>query len=214
MNLKQRILSKVLECRVHIFEYVQYQRLKLNCSFLFDIGRFYVQCIWRVNWSICCALVEIFKSDGFVNQISVCYLRPTSQKHNSSRKHDEILFSVKSENHTFNFGSFRVLYKKSILAKGQIFLTGRADDEYRGSLEFLIGEKLQLSSPEIHLVNSNENYEEFEESVMENTEKTILRAGQPFTTGTKPAKPLDLRILSIDTSHSRRSIELGGLSAA
>ncbi len=196
------------------FALVIYQRLKLICSLLFDIGRFYVHYIWRVNWSICCALVEIFKSDGFVNQISVCYLGPTSQKHNSSRQDDEILFCVKSENYSFNFGSFRVLYKKSILAKGQIFLTGREDDEYLGSLEFLLREELRLSSLEIHLVNSNENYAEFEGTVMENTNGTLLMAGQLCKAETKPTKPLDLRILSIKTSHSRTSSELGGLSAA
>ena len=38
MNLKQRILSKVLECRVHIFEYVQTSNCTYACSFTVSVG--------------------------------------------------------------------------------------------------------------------------------------------------------------------------------
>ena len=114
-----------------------YERLSLIHSLLADDGSIYVHCDWRVNWSIRCVLDEIFGSNGFVNQISVCYLGPTNQKRNFPRKHDDIFFYVKSQNYIFNIDGLRVPYKKSNFATGKTSLAGRADDEYLRSLDEL-----------------------------------------------------------------------------
>ena len=93
-----------------------YERLVLMRDLLADDGSIYVHCDYRVHSSLKSIMDEIFGLDNFRNEIVWWYKDPSGQsKEFYKRKHDTILFYVKTNDYIFNVDDVRVPYSEGTL---------------------------------------------------------------------------------------------------
>ena len=88
-------------------EYLQfmYERLILMRELLSDNGSIYLHCDWHQCAFLKCIMDEVFGSNNFMNEIIWCYQERETSTRFYNRKHDNILFYVKSNgksNYIFN----------------------------------------------------------------------------------------------------------------
>lgn len=85
-------------------EYLQfmYERLVLMRELLSDTGSIYVHCDWHKVHHLRCIMDEIFGVNNFKNEIVWLYKTGGASKDSWAKKHDNILFYTKTENHKFN----------------------------------------------------------------------------------------------------------------
>jgi len=93
-------------------EYLQfmYERLILMKELLSDKGSIYLHCDWHKSHHLRMIMDEIFGVDNFINEIVWSYRTGGIPSTGYARKHDTILFYVKSLDYTFN-----VQYEKSYI---------------------------------------------------------------------------------------------------
>ena len=103
-------------------EYLQYmyERLILMKELLADNGSIYVHCDWHKSHYLRCILDEIFGVDKFNNEIIWWYKDPSGgTKSSFRRKHDNLLFYVKTSNHIFNVDAVRMPYSEGTLKQAE-----------------------------------------------------------------------------------------------
>lgn len=85
-------------------EYLQfmYERLILMRELLSDTGSIYVHCDWHKVHHLRCIMDEIYGVNNFKNEIIWLYKTGGASKDSWAKKHDNILFYTKTENHKFN----------------------------------------------------------------------------------------------------------------
>lgn len=75
---------------------------------------------------------EIFGKENFRNEIAWCYAGPSNTKRWFPRKHDVILFYVKSDNALFNGDAVRIAHKSGIHNDGTMF--GKTEGDSKAQL--------------------------------------------------------------------------------
>lgn len=107
---------------------VLYPRLVLMKELLSDRGSIYVHIDWHIGHYVKVILDDVFGKDNFRNDIIWCYTGPTNQKNNYPRKHDNILYYVKSSNYIFNADDIRIPFVKSNKTGGKTSFAGKKSD--------------------------------------------------------------------------------------
>ena len=105
-----------------------YPRLLLMKELLSDRGSIYVHIDWHVGHYVKLILDDIFGKENFINDIIWCYTGPTNQKNNYPRKHDNILYFVKSSDYIFNSDDIRIPFVKSNKTGGKTSFAGKKND--------------------------------------------------------------------------------------
>lgn len=105
-----------------------YPRLLLMKELLSDTGSIYVHIDWHVGHYVKLILDDIFGKENFINDIIWCYTGPTNQKNNYPRKHDNILYFVKSSDYIFNSDDIRIPFVKSNKTGGKTSFAGKKND--------------------------------------------------------------------------------------
>ena len=103
-------------------EYLQfmYERLILMRELLADNGSIYVHCDWHKSHYLRCMLDEIFGAAKFNNEIIWWYKDPSGgTTHNFRRKHDNLLFYVKTPDYIFNVDAVRMPYSEGTLRQAE-----------------------------------------------------------------------------------------------
>ena len=103
-------------------EYLQfmYERLIMMRELLADDGSIYVHCDWHKSHYLRCILDEIFGESKFNNEIIWWYKDPSGgTKRSFRRKHDNLLFYVKTSNYTFNVDAVRMPYSEGTLRQAE-----------------------------------------------------------------------------------------------
>ena len=103
-------------------EYLQfmYERLILMKELLADNGSIYVHCDWHKSHYLRCILDEIFGVAKFNNEIIWWYKDPSGGTTRSfRRKHDNLLFYVKTSNYIFNVDAVRMPYSEGTLRQAE-----------------------------------------------------------------------------------------------
>ena len=103
-------------------EYLQfmYERLILMRELLADNGSIYVHCDWHKSHYLRCILDEIFGAAKFNNEIIWWYKDPSGgTPHSFRRKHDNLLFYVKTPNYIFNVDAVRMPYSEGTLRQAE-----------------------------------------------------------------------------------------------
>ena len=103
-------------------EYLQfmYERLILMRELLADNGSIYVHCDWHKSHYLRCILDEIFGTAKFNNEIIWWYKDPSGgTTHSFRRKHDNLLFYVKTPNYIFNVDAVRMPYSEGTLRQAE-----------------------------------------------------------------------------------------------
>jgi DNA modification methylase len=100
-------------------EYLQfiYERLILMKELLSENGSIFVHCDWHKSSYIRLILDEIFGIDKFINEIVWWYPSGSDPSTQFNRKHDNIFWYGKGENHTFNFCDVAIPYTKEQLER-------------------------------------------------------------------------------------------------
>ncbi|HEC87908.1 MAG TPA: site-specific DNA-methyltransferase [Thermoplasmata archaeon] len=79
-----------------------YERLVLMKDLLAEDGSIYVHLDWRVDSYVRILMDEIFSRENFRNEIVWCYRTMQTTKSGWARKHDIILYYIKTDNYIFN----------------------------------------------------------------------------------------------------------------
>lgn len=100
--------------------YITYmtQRIIEMHRVLNETGSFYLHCDPTASHYLKIVLDRVFGKDNFRNEIVWCYKGPGKVTKYFKKKHDIILFYVKSTDSTFNFDSIRVPYKRQTVSVG------------------------------------------------------------------------------------------------
>lgn len=112
-----------------------YPRLLLMKELLSDRGSIYVHIDWHVGHYVKLILDDIFGKENFINDIIWCYTGPTNQKNNYPRKHDNILYFVKSSDYIFNSDDIRIPFVKSNKTGGKTSFAGKKNDSILESID-------------------------------------------------------------------------------
>ena len=112
-----------------------YPRLLLMKELLSDRGSIYVHIDWHVGHYGKLVLDDIFGKENFINDIIWCYTGPTNQKNNYPRKHDNILYFVKSSDYIFNSDDIRIPFVKSNKTGGKTSFAGKKNDSILESID-------------------------------------------------------------------------------
>ena len=112
-----------------------YPRLLLMKELLSDRGSIYVHIDWHVGHYVKLILDDIFGKENFINDIIWCYTGPTNQKNNYPRKHDNILYFVKSSDYIFNSDDIRIPFVKSNKTGGKNSFAGKKNDSILESID-------------------------------------------------------------------------------
>ena len=109
-----------------------YETLVFLHELLSETGSLYVHCDPSISHYLKYCLENIFGRENFRNEISWCYTGPGNVKLWFPRKHDTLLYFVKSQNASFNLDPIRIPYKR-ISGTGHTSLSrgNRTDDEVR-----------------------------------------------------------------------------------
>ena len=103
-------------------EYLQFmfERLILMRELLSGNGSIYVHCDWHKSHYLRCMLDEIFGVDNFNNEIIWWYKDPSGgTKRSFRRKHDTVLFYVKTSDYIFNVDAVRMPYSEGTLKQAK-----------------------------------------------------------------------------------------------
>ena len=79
-----------------------YERLLAIREIMSETGSIYVHLDWHIVYYVKVLMDEVFGEDNFVNDIAWCYTGPRKTGGAFPRKHDNILFYTKSNQHVFN----------------------------------------------------------------------------------------------------------------
>ena len=111
-----------------IAHYVRWMKLRLvQCHrVLKDTGSMYLHCDWHANAHLRILMDEIFGGENFQNEIIWCYSGPTNVKNYYPRKHDNIYFYSKTNNHIFN--TPRIPYRGKLRVGGKTSWSGSEKD--------------------------------------------------------------------------------------
>jgi site-specific DNA-methyltransferase (adenine-specific) len=90
-----------------------YERLSLMYRLLAPNGTLYLHLDWHADSYARLILDEIFGAENFINEIIWAYHGPSPIKTAFNRKHDTILFYVKSKDYTFNVNDVREPYSQN-----------------------------------------------------------------------------------------------------
>lgn len=102
-------------------EYLQfiYERLILIRELLSDKGSIYLHCDWHKSHHLRCIMDEVFGPDNFKNEIVWSFVKGASSKSSFGRKHQTILYYVKTQEALFNLDDVRTAYNEETLARAQ-----------------------------------------------------------------------------------------------
>lgn len=103
-------------------EYLQfmYERLTIMHELLSESGSLFLHVDYRKSAHLKCILDEVFGFDNFRNEIIWTFVKGASSKTAFGRKHQNILYYAKDNNHTyFDLDSVRTAYSEETIARAQ-----------------------------------------------------------------------------------------------
>ena len=103
-------------------EYLQfmYERLTIMHELLSESGSLFLHVDYRKSAHLKCILDEVFGFDNFRNEIIWSFVKGASSKTAFGRKHQNILYYAKDNNHTyFDLDSVRTAYSEETIARAQ-----------------------------------------------------------------------------------------------
>jgi len=108
--------------------YLYYMMVRLQAchKVMKGTGSIYLHCNWRASHYLKIVMDDIFGEENFRNDIAWCYSGPSQAKEYFPRKHDNILFYTRRDDHTFNVQ--RIPYAEGLSVGGEKSWAGEDRD--------------------------------------------------------------------------------------